>query len=151
MASPQTRARYWARSFAGWHDFSRIKPNSAHESLARLQQRGWVDGIITQAKTEVMSACCKIEVKGIERRGKWDDLCRRVCQNAVLYQLAAELLPRLSSSLTASEPSKLTASLEGRFVASLGRESDEISVTRLMFERDLNSVHHDVPPNSETV
>ena len=48
MASPQTRARYWARSFAGWHDFSRIQPNAAHESLARLQQRGWVNGIITQ-------------------------------------------------------------------------------------------------------
>ena len=48
MASAQTRARYWARSFAGWHDFSRIEPNAAHESLARLQQRGWVNGIITQ-------------------------------------------------------------------------------------------------------
>lgn len=48
MGSPRTRARYWARSFAGWHDFSRIQPNAAHESLSRLQQRGWIDSVITQ-------------------------------------------------------------------------------------------------------
>ena len=33
---------------AGWHEFSDIHPNAAHEGLARLQQRGWVDAMITQ-------------------------------------------------------------------------------------------------------
>ena len=33
---------------AGWHEFSDIHPNAAHEGLARLQQRGWVDALITQ-------------------------------------------------------------------------------------------------------
>ena len=50
MASPQTRARYWARSFAGWHEFSRIQPNRAHDSLARLQSLGWIDSLITQVQ-----------------------------------------------------------------------------------------------------
>ncbi len=35
-------------SCAGWHEFSDIHPNAAHEGLARLQQRGWVDALITQ-------------------------------------------------------------------------------------------------------
>ena len=36
------------RCCAGWHEFSDIHPNAAHEGLARLQQRGWVDALITQ-------------------------------------------------------------------------------------------------------
>lgn len=51
MGSARTRARYWARSFAGWHTFSSIQPNDAHISLARLQQRGWIDHLITQVAT----------------------------------------------------------------------------------------------------
>ena len=48
MASAATRARYWARSFAGWHKFSRIEPNDAHTSMTRLQERGWINEIVTQ-------------------------------------------------------------------------------------------------------
>lgn len=40
MASDENRARYWARSFAGWHKFSGVQPNAAHESIARLQHSG---------------------------------------------------------------------------------------------------------------
>ena len=40
MASPENRARYWARSFAGWHKFSSVRPNAAHEGIARLQHAG---------------------------------------------------------------------------------------------------------------
>ena len=36
------------RCCAGWHEFSDIHPNAAHEGLARLQQRGWVEALITQ-------------------------------------------------------------------------------------------------------
>jgi hypothetical protein len=44
MASPQNRARYWARSFRGWHEFAGVQPNAAHEGLARLQVRQPVTG-----------------------------------------------------------------------------------------------------------
>ena len=47
MASASNRARYWARSFAGWGQFAHVRPNAAHVALARLQQRGWVSSIIT--------------------------------------------------------------------------------------------------------
>ena len=48
MATEERRARYWARSFAGWHEFSSVCPNGAHDALARLQRLGWVDDLITQ-------------------------------------------------------------------------------------------------------
>lgn len=48
LANPANRARYWARSYAGWHAFSSTRPSGAHEGLSRLQERQWVGPIITQ-------------------------------------------------------------------------------------------------------
>lgn len=48
MGSEAARKRYWARSFAGWHEFSRVAPNAAHEGIARLQSRGWLHALVTQ-------------------------------------------------------------------------------------------------------
>lgn len=48
LGSPAARARYWARSFAGWRRFSAAKPNAAHRALAALEARGAIGGIITQ-------------------------------------------------------------------------------------------------------
>ena len=48
MGSAAARARYWARSAAGWHRVAEAKPNAAHAALARLEQAGVVRGIITQ-------------------------------------------------------------------------------------------------------
>ncbi|GJP61914.1 hypothetical protein CLOP_g19029, partial [Closterium sp. NIES-67] len=43
------RRRYWARSFIGWRRFSDARPGMAHRALARLHERGRVEGgIITQ-------------------------------------------------------------------------------------------------------
>ncbi len=48
MASEANRARYWARSFAGWEKFSSIPPNATHTGIHRLQQLGWMGQVITQ-------------------------------------------------------------------------------------------------------
>ena len=38
-----------SRSFAGWHQFSSVQPNAAHDALARLQRGNWAaGGFITQ-------------------------------------------------------------------------------------------------------
>lgn len=42
------RRRYWARSVLGWPRFLRAEPNRAHLSLAALEARGLVRGVITQ-------------------------------------------------------------------------------------------------------
>lgn len=42
------RQRYWARSFVGWRQMSRARPNTAHYLLAELEARGRLAGLITQ-------------------------------------------------------------------------------------------------------
>ncbi|KAK9799357.1 hypothetical protein WJX73_000370 [Symbiochloris irregularis] len=47
-SSEHSRSRYWARSFAGWHEYCDVKPNPAHFALARLQSHGRISHLMTQ-------------------------------------------------------------------------------------------------------
>lgn len=46
--SREARRRYWARATVGFRRFGGVQPNPAHQALALLEQRGEVDGIVTQ-------------------------------------------------------------------------------------------------------
>ena len=46
--SSAARRRYWARSFVGWQRFRAATPNAGHHAVARLQQLGLVDELVTQ-------------------------------------------------------------------------------------------------------
>lgn len=48
MGSDATRRRYWARSLLGWRRFGSAEPNDAHRALARLQQIGKCEALLTQ-------------------------------------------------------------------------------------------------------
>lgn len=48
VRSAEGRARYWARSAAGWPRFSAARPNDGHRALARLEAGGVACGLITQ-------------------------------------------------------------------------------------------------------
>ena len=48
MGSDATRRRYWARSLLGWRRFGSAQPNDAHRALARLQQIGKCEALLTQ-------------------------------------------------------------------------------------------------------
>ena len=48
VRDPATRARYWARSHAGWPMVSRAVPNAAHRALATLEADGRVAKLVTQ-------------------------------------------------------------------------------------------------------
>ncbi len=45
---PIARRRYWARSHLGWRTIGEARPNDGHRAVARMQQHGLLDGIITQ-------------------------------------------------------------------------------------------------------
>lgn len=53
-ASHQARKRYWARSFLGWTNLEKAKPNKAHYACGKLGELGLVRSCITQ------SQCSKI-------------------------------------------------------------------------------------------
>jgi NAD-dependent SIR2 family protein deacetylase len=46
--SREARQRYWARSHLGWGLIQRAAPNDGHRSVAALQDRGLLAGIVTQ-------------------------------------------------------------------------------------------------------
>jgi NAD-dependent deacetylase sirtuin 4 len=48
VGSEDARRRYWARSAVGWTRVGTARPNAGHISIARLEQRGLVTGVITQ-------------------------------------------------------------------------------------------------------
>jgi NAD-dependent SIR2 family protein deacetylase len=47
-ASAAARQRYWARALIGWRALRHVAPNAAHHVLARLEQSGRLDTLITQ-------------------------------------------------------------------------------------------------------
>lgn len=48
VADAATRARYWARSLIGWRRFGSARPNQAHAALARLENDGRIEALVTQ-------------------------------------------------------------------------------------------------------
>lgn len=48
IGRPEARLRYWARSTIGWPKIREARPNPAHKALASLEQRGLLQGVITQ-------------------------------------------------------------------------------------------------------
>lgn len=42
------RQRYWSRAYVGWSRFRAAAPNAGHRALARLEQAGLLEGVITQ-------------------------------------------------------------------------------------------------------
>ncbi|MHC2331045.1 NAD-dependent SIR2 family protein deacetylase [Bradyrhizobium sp. USDA 4454] len=48
LGEAATRQRYWARSMVGWRRFGRAMPNGAHCALAKLEQQGRCEQLVTQ-------------------------------------------------------------------------------------------------------
>ncbi|KAL8672943.1 MAG: hypothetical protein Q9168_002618 [Polycauliona sp. 1 TL-2023] len=48
ISNHEARKRYWARSFLGWTNLHRAKPNDAHWAVKELGSRGWISDVITQ-------------------------------------------------------------------------------------------------------
>lgn len=48
LASDQSRRRYWVGSHLGWKAFAAAEPNAGHLALARLEDAGVAQGVITQ-------------------------------------------------------------------------------------------------------
>jgi len=90
MRSEARRARYWARSTAGWHRFSSAQPNAAHRALAELEADGVVQGIITQNVDGLHQAAGSRRV--VELHGSLAAVRCMECSGAVARAAFQELL-----------------------------------------------------------
>ncbi|KAL8943610.1 MAG: hypothetical protein Q9216_000975 [Gyalolechia sp. 2 TL-2023] len=48
ISNHEARKRYWARSFLGWTNLHKAKPNDAHWAVRDLGNRGFISKVITQ-------------------------------------------------------------------------------------------------------
>lgn len=49
VSNHEARKRYWARSFLGWTNLHKAKPNNAHWAVKELGRRGLISHVITQS------------------------------------------------------------------------------------------------------
>ena len=87
------RHRYWARSYVGWPQIDRARPNDGHRAVAALQARGLLSGIVTQNVDGLHQAGGAHDV--IELHGGLD---RTVCLNCGAHARRAEIERRLRAA-----------------------------------------------------
>ncbi|MGY8524082.1 NAD-dependent protein deacetylase [Paracidovorax citrulli] len=77
LGSEAVRQRYWARSMVGWPVVSSARPNSAHVALARLEQAGRVEMLVTQNVDGLHQAAGSTAV--VELHGSIHSVSCRAC------------------------------------------------------------------------
>lgn len=92
LRDPEGRRRYWARGHVGWSRFSQARPNAAHRSLADLEARGLVNGVITQNVDGLHQAAGSRAV--IDLHGRLD---RVVCLSCEAVESRDSVHERLSA------------------------------------------------------
>jgi NAD-dependent SIR2 family protein deacetylase len=91
MSDSLVRRRYWARSLIGWPRFRRAAPNDTHRALARLEQLGKLDLLVTQNVDGLHQAAGSREV--IDLHGRLDQAICMSCRQRVPREwVQAELL-----------------------------------------------------------
>ena len=51
ITNHEARKRYWARSFLGWINLHKARPNAAHLAIKSLGKMGIISGVITQSQS----------------------------------------------------------------------------------------------------
>ena len=91
-SDPDTRTRYWARSFVGWPRMQDARPNPCHRALARLQREGAVTGLITQNVDGLHEAAGSSPVEALHGR-----MSEVVCLDCGALSSRADLQGRLAA------------------------------------------------------
>jgi NAD-dependent SIR2 family protein deacetylase len=94
MGDEATRRRYWARSLIGWQRFGRAKPNAAHRALARLEQIGRSELLLTQNVDRLHQAAGSDRV--IDLHGRLDLVRCMGCEQKTARDELQEELGRLN-------------------------------------------------------
>lgn len=112
VRSPESRARYWARSAVGWTRVGDAAPNPAHEALATLEARGHVNGIITQNVDGLHHAAGSRRV--VELHGSLSQVrCLRCDDRMPRAQLQDRLLSENPEWVAASDSDRASPAPDG--------------------------------------
>ena len=94
MGSHLIRQRYWTRSLVGWRSFGRAEPNGAHRALARLEEMGKVELLLTQNVDRLHQAAGSTRV--IDLHGRLDQVRCMGCERRTPRAPFQERLLRLN-------------------------------------------------------
>lgn len=121
IRSHATRQRYWARSALGWQFMAGARPNPAHYSLARLEQAGYVQLLVTQNVDRLHQQAGHCNV--VDLHGRLDRVvclhCTRKQSRAGLQEALLNLNPMLANSVAEVRPdgdADIAESYVGNFV-----------------------------------
>ncbi|MFC4225263.1 Sir2 family NAD-dependent protein deacetylase [Lysinibacter cavernae] len=109
LTDERYRKRYWAGSHRGWKTFTSTQPNAGHRALARLEEIGAVNGVITQNVDGLhIHAGSKrvVDVHGSMSRVRCLD-CGQYFSRAAIEEQLVELNPHLD------DPGFVTMSPDG--------------------------------------
>ncbi|KAF1992027.1 DHS-like NAD/FAD-binding domain-containing protein [Aulographum hederae CBS 113979] len=102
VKSHEARKRYWARSFLGWTNLERARPNRAHEAVGRLGELGRVGRVVTQ-NVDSFHPIAHPSLPTIELHGYLRSLvclsCRTEYPRSTFQQQLAQLNPAWSDFL----------------------------------------------------
>lgn len=106
MRCEHTRKRYWGRSLVGWPVMRDARPNQAHEALARLEQLGHIDLLVTQNVDGLHQRAGSQKV--IDLHGRSDRVicmsCHFSCSRDEVHQRSAELNPAFTRFTAETAP-----------------------------------------------
>ena len=115
MGGEAARQRYWTRSLIGWRRFGQVRPNRAHEALARLEGLGRSELLLTQNVDRLHQAAGSEEV--VDLHGRLDRVRCTGCGHVMPREAMQERLSLLNpawAGLEAAEAPDGDADLEGQ-------------------------------------
>ncbi|RDW71368.1 hypothetical protein BP6252_07931 [Coleophoma cylindrospora] len=95
LANHEARKRYWARSFLGWTNLHKARPNAAHYAVKKLGEMGIVRSVITQ-NVDSFHSIAHPEMPTLELHGYLRALTCVTCHNDLPREAFQDALARLN-------------------------------------------------------
>jgi len=100
LQSHEARKRYWARSFLGWTNLHKARPNAGHWAVKHLGEMGIVRKVVTQ-NVDSFHSIAHPELPTLELHGYLRDLVCTTCHNELPRQAFQDALARLNPAWAA--------------------------------------------------
>ena len=106
MGSELAQKRYWARSFVGWSRISSATPNKGHLALAKAEELGRINALITQNVDGLHQEAGSKSV--IDLHGRLDRVVCMGCRDSISRVEMDTFLQELNPSITKNESVEFT-------------------------------------------
>ena len=100
LANHEARKRYWARSFLGWTNLHKAKPNVAHYAIKNLGEMGFIRNVITQ-NVDSFHSIAHPELPTLELHGYLRALTCVTCHNHLPRDIFQASLGKLNPTWAA--------------------------------------------------